>query len=142
MSVPVSMFLFFVRFSLNSSTRYFPCFLSSRRINSLTSLYVIFCSAFYDNLFKQYNEWEKRKWEITIYKKKDTNTVFDQKAGKKERLAYCTPITIRQIDNGKQQNAIIAHTFPNQSLPNAYERMEEYGKFCFDEWNNAFGTDK
>ena len=101
--------------------------------------YVIFCSAFYDNLFKQYNEWEKRKWEITIYKKKDTNTVFDQKAGKKERLAYCTPITIRQIDNGNQQNAIIAHTFPNQSLPNAYEKMEEYGRFCFEEWKKAFG---
>ena len=101
--------------------------------------YVIFCSAFYNNLFEQYNEWEKRKWEITMYKKKDTNTVFDQKAGKKERLAYCTPIIIHQKVNGNQQNAIIAHTFPNQSLPNAYEKMEEYGRFCFEEWKKAFG---
>ena len=101
--------------------------------------YVIFCSAFYNNLFEQYNEWEKRKWEITIYKKKDTNTVFDQKAGKKERLAYCTPIIIHQKDNVNQQNAIIAHTFPNQSLPNAYEKMEEYGRFCFKVWTDEFG---
>lgn len=107
--------------------------------------YVIFCSKFYEKLFIQYNKWEKSKWEIIPEdfdkQKKDSNKVFDQK-GNKERLANCTPITIRNKDNGEQRNAIIAHTFPNQSLPNAYERMEEYGKFCFDEWNNAFGTDK
>lgn len=96
--------------------------------------YVIFCSAFYDNLFKQYNKWKERKWEIEdVDNKKSTNTVFDQKNGKKERLAYCTPIIIHQ-KNGRIQPAIIAHTFPNQSLPNAYEKMEEYGRFCFDEW--------
>ncbi len=107
--------------------------------------YVIFCSKFYEKLFIHYNKWEKRQWEIIPEdfdkQKKYSNKVFDQK-GNKERLANCTPITIRNRDNGEQRNAIIAHTFPNQSLPNAYERMEEYGKFCFDEWNNAFGTDK
>ncbi len=100
--------------------------------------YVIFCSAFYDNLFKQYNEWAERKWEIEgLDNKKPTNTVFDQKNGK--RRAYCTPIIIHQKDNGrKQQPAIIAHTFPNQSLPNAYEKMETYGHFCFGVWEEAF----
>ena len=104
--------------------------------------YVIFCSAFYNNLFKRYNKWENSKWEIEGVdnddNKKSTNTVFDQKDGK-ERLAYCTPIIIHQKVNGNQQNAIIAHTFPNQSLPNAYEKMEEYGRFCFEEWKKAFG---
>lgn len=102
--------------------------------------YVIFCSAFYDNLFKQYNKWEERNWGIEgLDNKKDTNKVFDQKNDKKERLAHCTPIIIHQKDNGNPpQNAIIAHTFPNQSLPNAYERMEKYGRFCFDEWKKAF----
>lgn len=104
--------------------------------------YVIFCSAFYNNLFKQYNKWEKSKWEIKGVdnddNKKSTNTVFDQKDGK-ERLASCTPITIIcRNDKSKQQPAIIAHTFPNQSLPNAYERMEEYGRFCFKVWKEAF----
>lgn len=102
--------------------------------------YVIFCSAFYDNLFKQYNKWKEGKWEIEgLDNKKSTNKVFDQKNGKKKRLAYCTPIKIHQKDNGNPpQNAIIAHTFPNQSLPNAYEKMEEYGSFCFDKWKKAF----
>ena len=98
--------------------------------------------AFYNNLFKQYNEWENSKWEIEGVNnddnKKSTNKVFDQKDGK-ERLASCTPITIRQKDNDELRNAIIAHTFPNQSLPNAYEKMEEYGRFCFEEWKKAFG---
>ena len=103
--------------------------------------YVIFCSDFYKNLFKQYNG--KGKWIIegvdNVDNKKSTNTVFDQKAGKKERLAYCTPIIIRQKYNGRKQPAIIAHTFPNQSLPNAYEKMEEYGRFCFKVWTDEFG---
>ena len=97
--------------------------------------YVIFCSAFYNKLFKQYNKWENNKWEIKelVDEPIPSDEVFENKS------AFCTPITIRQIDNGEQQNAIIAHTFPNQSLPNAYERMEEYGRFCFDEWKKAFG---
>ena len=99
--------------------------------------YVIFCSAFYNNLFKQYNKYSKRenrKWEIKelVDKPIPSDDVFENKS------AYCTPIIIRQKDNGRQQNAIIAHTFPNQSLPNAYEKMEEYGRFCFDEWKKAF----
>lgn len=103
--------------------------------------YVIFCSAFYDNLFKQYNEWAERKWEIDIdlKSKQFSNEIFDQKVGKNDRLAYCTPIIIHQKDNGrKQQPAIIAHTFPNQSLPNAYEKMETYGRFCFGVWKDTF----
>ena len=100
--------------------------------------YVIFCSAFYDNLFKRYNKYSKRenrKREIKtiVDKPLDDDTVFDQKK------AYCTPIKIRQKDNGELQNAIIAHTFPNQSLPNAYERMEKYGRFCFKVWKDEFG---
>lgn len=103
--------------------------------------YVIFCSAFYNNLFKQYNKYSKRenrKWEIKelVDKPIPSDDVFENKS------AYCTPIIIRNKDNGEQRNAIIAHTFPNQSLPNAYEKMEKYGKFCFEEWKKAFGTDK
>ena len=99
--------------------------------------YVIFCSDFYERLFKNYNKWEKRNWEIDRL-----NSKRKENSGVLKNKVYCRPITIRQIKGDKKQNAIIAHTFPNQSLPNAYERMEEYGKFCFDEWNNAFGTDK
>ena len=100
--------------------------------------YVIFCSAFYNNLFKQYNKYSKRenrKWEIinVVNKPISSDDVFENKS------AYCTPIKIHQKDNGRQQLAIIAHTFPNQSLPNAYEKMEEYGRFCFKVWTDEFG---
>jgi hypothetical protein len=99
--------------------------------------YVIFCSDFYERLFKNYNAWENRNWEIDGLKSKRK-----EKSGVLKNKVYCRPITIRQINGDEKQNAIIAHTFPNQSLPNAYEKMEEYGKFCYEEWNNAFGTDK
>ena len=112
--------------------------------------YVIFCSNFYEGLFKRYNKWNERKWHIEGLsgpKEKDENVLNNSKV-------YCRPITIKyrkeeEINNRQEvkklncsQNAIIAHTFPNQSLPNAYEKMEEYGKFCYEEWNKAFGTDK
>lgn len=99
--------------------------------------YVIFCSNFYEDLFKRYNKWNERKWHI-----EGLNSKRKENSGVLKNKVYCRPITIRQIKGDKKQNAIIAHTFPNQSLPNAYEKMEEYGKFCFDEWNYAFGTDK
>ena len=106
--------------------------------NEVERKYVIFCSDFYKKLFDQYNEWEERKWYILFGDKKDSNEVFEQIKDKK-RLAYCTPITICQNKkNGEKRNAIIAHTFPNQSLPNAYEKMEKYGEFCFDVWKKAF----
>jgi len=100
--------------------------------------YVIFCSAFYNNLFKQYNKYSKRenrKWEIinVVNKPISSDDVFENKS------AYCTPIKIHQKDNGRKQPAIIVHTFPNQSLPNAYEKMEEYGRFCFKVWTDEFG---
>ena len=101
--------------------------------------YVIFCSAFYNDLFKQYNKYSKRenrKWEIlnVVNKPISSDDVFENKS------AYCTPIIIHQKkDNGRIQPAIIAHTFPNQSLPNAYEKMEEYGRFCFKVWTDEFG---
>ena len=94
--------------------------------------YVIFCSDFYNTLFEKYNVWNKGVWGIKLFEKHSTNTVFGNKN------AYCTPITIFQKNNGKQQNAIIAHTFPNQSLPNAYEKMEKYGGFCYNVWQKAF----
>lgn len=112
--------------------------------------YVIFCSNFYEDLFKRYNKWNERKWHIEGLagpKEKDENVLNNSKVS-------CRPITIKyrkeeEIKNRQEvkklncsQNAIIAHTFPNQSLPNAYEKMEEYGKFCYKEWNKAFGTDK
>ena len=47
----------------------------------------------------------------------------------------CTPIT---INNGKQrpEKAIIANTFPIQSLSKALGLMHQYGKFCYNTFMN------
>ena len=98
------------------------------------SRYVIFCADIFDQLFKSYIKEHPGR---IIYEekepKKHSDEIFDQKAGKEPNLAYCTPIRIYQKDNkeGCSLKAIIAHTFPIQSLSTAYDRMVEYGKFCW-----------
>ena len=81
--------------------------------------YVIFCSDYFDTLFREYD--------------KNNNIRFDKKQGialfSKGRKAYCTPIKI--CYGSDSIKAVIAHTFPNQALPNAYAKMEQYGKFCY-----------
>ena len=100
--------------------------------------YVIFCSDFFDTLFKMYSNDKKytgsidfgKKEEWPLFKKKDKNE--EEKA----RNAFCTPIKIK-YDKGKAMtsiHAVIAHTFPNKALPNAYDKMQEYGKFCFKKY--------
>lgn len=42
----------------------------------------------------------------------------------------CSVIRINY--GNKSIKAIIANTFPNQALPNAYDLMAAYGKFCYN----------
>lgn len=63
---------------------------------------------------------------------------IDKNGKEKETKAYCTPITIT-YNKGvamKSIHAVIAHTFPNNALPNAYDKMKEYGEFCFKCYND------
>ena len=105
--------------------------------------YVIFCSDFFYRLFRMYSNVMKDRGIIQfegiknepqpypLFKKKDKN---DEE---KERNAFCTPIKIT-YNQGKAMtsiHAVIAHTFPNKALPNAYDKMQEYGKFCFEKYN-------
>ena len=98
--------------------------------------YVIFCSDFFDKLFKSYEE--KHKGSI-IYEgtnpKKSSDEIFDKKEGR-EKYAYCSPIIINWGD--KSQKAVIAHTFPNRALSNAYKKMEKYGAFCYKVFDESF----
>ena len=90
--------------------------------------YVIFCSDFFDKLFKEYNK-APNLGSIDFDEKKN-KILF-----KKNRRAYCTPIRIHY--KGNSIKALIAHTFPNKSLPNAYNLMEQYGAFCYDKFTNS-----
>lgn len=101
--------------------------------------YVIFCSAFYEILFKQYNKNTEHLWRIVLLddEKKESFGVFDNKEGKSVRRAYCQTIRIIRKHDGKSIKAIIAHTFPNQALPNAYGKMMKYGEFCYKTFINS-----
>lgn len=107
--------------------------------------YVIFCSDIFDKLFKSYNGADIDEYpgwiefDINNYRR-DSSTnnfkVFDN--GK----AYCTPIRIHfegkeKSPQGLSLKAIIAHTFPNQSLSKAYNRMVKYGEFCYDTYDKS-----
>ena len=94
--------------------------------------YVIFCSDFFEKLFDAYNDADAKEYPEWIDIKKET--IHDSEI--LEKNVSCSLIEIHRC--GKKANkqegpsikAIIAHTFPNQALPNAYNRMVKYGKFC------------
>lgn len=83
--------------------------------------YVIFCSKKFERVFKEYN-------------KRHPNTVdfirtASQQIPGSNINGSCTVVSINY--NRKSIRAIIANTFPNQALPNAYDKMEKYGDFCY-----------
>ena len=96
--------------------------------------YVIFCSNIYEELFNQYNNRDERLWNIEGLScdRKYKNGVLNKSN------VYCRPITIRYRHQNRSQKAIIAHTFPNRSLSNAYEKMKDYGEFCYNVWKIIF----
>lgn len=88
--------------------------------------YIIFCAGFFEKLFKAYSKDKDRNFQIKLLEKQPCPNIING------ANAYCTPVRIEH--NGKVMIAVIAHTFPNYALPNAYEKMQQYGKFCFDCW--------
>ena len=104
-----------------------------QEIFSKKRTYVIFCSDFFDKLFNAYSVDNGYSGTIDFGNK----VAFEDKEGKQlfnKGDAFCTPIKITY--NGESIYAVIAHTFPNQSLPNAYDKMQAYGKFCYDVYND------
>ena len=87
--------------------------------------YVIFNSALFVDLFKYYNGAVK------------TGT-FDLRGEHfkklKNRNGKCSVVYIHF--NNRVQKALIAHTFPSQSLCRAFKLMQEYGEFCYRVWLN------
>ena len=74
--------------------------------------YVIFCSRKFERVFKEYNK--EKKYPGTI----DFLGSYSQKIAGSKINGSCSKICIYY--NNKSLNAIIANTFPNQALPNAY----------------------
>ena len=94
-------------------------------IFSYDRTYVIFCSAKFEEVFQAYSGDKKYPGTIDFidYKKVDN---FNGS----ELTVSCRVIRINY--GNKSIKAIIANTFPNQALPNAYDLMAAYGEFCYN----------
>lgn len=101
--------------------RIFDAILSTER------KYVIFGSRFFADMFDLYNNTEANKIEFI---KRDVKTAL--KNGTKQLKASGSCSVVKINHDGKAFYAIIANTFPHQALPNAYDAMRQYGKFCLN----------
>jgi hypothetical protein len=43
------------------------------------------------------------------------------------------------LHNGEWINVGIPYSFPRRDLPNAFDKMREYGRLCFEEMEKRFG---
>ena len=93
-------------------------------IFSRDNRYVIFCSKKFKTVFEEYNK--KHPGSIKFIRE-------EQKLIPESNITgTCSIISITY--KGKSIRAIIANTFPSQSLPNAFKKMEKYGEFCYNEY--------
>lgn len=93
--------------------------------------YVIFCSRLFEDVFNKYNEVHRDSIDynsVEMIKIQNKWIPFrsDSKPG------HCIGLIITH--NGKKMKALIANTFPRQDLPGAYDLMEAYGEFCYNEY--------
>ena len=86
--------------------------------------YIIFASAKFEDIFKDYNKEHPNTFDII----KEDTTSNALKVGGTLKGKCCV---IRINYKGKVCNALIAHTFPNQGLSKAYSLMQKYGEFCY-----------
>lgn len=90
--------------------------------------YVIFASGKFEELFKAYNKWPNKQYDIdlTSHSKKSITLSANMNGS-------CHVIYLKHGAD-KSQKAIIAHTFPSYALPNSHTLMSKYGKECYDEF--------
>ena len=84
--------------------------------------YILFGSRIYDTILKVYNQDVEKIIEYISPEQKFEGIT-------KNILAFTF---IRLKWKNKIMDAGIAHSFPRRDLPNAYEKMEKYGKLCAD----------
>ena len=89
--------------------------------------YVIFASAIFEKIFKDYNKAYPGTFDLSY------PVVYGDvlKEGGSLR-GKCKVITM--TCKGKTLKAMIAHTFPSQALCRAFALMQKYGQFCYLEY--------
>ena len=86
--------------------------------------YVVFCSKKFEAVFKEYNKVHQGAIDFV-------STESQIIPGSKIN-GSCSIVLIHH--QNKTVKALIANTFPNQALPNAYHLMEKYGDFCYQQY--------
>lgn len=86
--------------------------------------YIIFQSAKFEEIFKDYNKENSDTFEFLG----DCQTNGALKNNGTLR-GKCQVVRINY--KGETCRALIAHTFPNQGLSRAYDLMQKYGEFCY-----------
>lgn len=87
--------------------------------------YVVFCSKQFYYIFNALSLLNSTKWDIindVVHRKQIGKLTFSFNKG---TFTY----------SNKTVHFGIAHSFASQALPNAIDKMAEYGKFCFDLYN-------
>ena len=92
--------------------------------------YVLFGSRIFSSLFKIYHQKVQPIIEIEEVEEKFTGIT-------KNSLAFSF---IGLNWKNKQLNAGIVHSFPRRDLPNAYTKMAEYGKLCWEDFKDKLKT--
>ena len=87
--------------------------------------FVIFCSRKFEEVFQAYSGDNNYPGTIDFIHYEDKDNFKGSKL-----TVSCYVIRINY--NNKSIKAIIANTFPNQALPNAYGLMAAYGEFCYN----------
>ena len=88
--------------------------------------YVVFCSSKFKDIFERYSR--DSNYEGTI----DVMKTYSQQIDGSNIQGSCDVVSITY--NNKAIKALIANTFPNRALSNAYRLMEEYGVFCYEHY--------
>lgn len=86
--------------------------------------YIVFCSKMFKDVFKEYN---KVHQDAIDFVATESQIIPGSKIN-----GSCSIVLIHH--QNKTVKALIANTFPNQALPNAYHLMEKYGDFCYQQY--------
>lgn len=97
-------------------------------ISSKERKYVIFGYGKFEMLFDYFNDYSARNNSIN----KVSFVRRGMKTTLKNRYAYCSIVTVHYYT--KKFRAIIAPSFSNQAYSKSYLLMQQYGRFCYDEY--------
>ena len=93
--------------------------------------YVIFASAIFEKIFKQYNKCCPNTFLLC-----ETKTMGSSLKEGGQLRGKCRIVNINY--KGKTQKALIAYTFPSQALCRAFDLMQKYGEFCHSVWKQEY----